>query len=129
MLLITYFNKIFFKKGGDNMITLAKAKEALEASEKKAQELGTKITTVIVDDHGSIIAVSRMDGAISISPRFALSKAFSSANLGTTTEMLAKYEGEGKPYVGLNTLFGVELTGIAGGFPVIIKEKVIGGVG
>ena len=111
------------------MITLEKAKQALEASERKAKELGVAVTTVIVDDHGSIIAVSRMDGAIPISPRFAMSKAYSSANLGTPTDTLAKYEGEGKPYFGFNTLFGGELTGIAGGFPVLLRGKLAGGVG
>ncbi len=111
------------------MISLSKAKKALEASEEKAKELGTMITTVIVDDHGSIIAVSRMDGAISISPRFAHSKAYTAANLGAPTDMLAKYEGEGKPYFGFNTLFGGELTGIAGGVPVMMGDKLVGAVG
>ena len=111
------------------MITLEKAKEALIASEKKATEIGTTVTTVIVDDHGSIIAVSRMDGALHISPKFAYTKAFTSTSLGAPTEALAQYEGEGKPYVGFNTLFGGELTGIAGGVPVKMHGKVVGGVG
>jgi uncharacterized protein GlcG (DUF336 family) len=111
------------------MITLAKAKEAIEASEKKAEELGVKVTTAIVDDHGSLIALSKMDGALHISPRFASAKAFTSANLGAPTEGLAGYEVEGKPYFGLNTLFGGELTAIAGGVPVTMHDKVIGGVG
>lgn len=116
-------------EGRCKMITLEKAKEALIASEKKAEELGTAVTTIIVDDHGSIIAVSRMDGAIHISPRFAYAKAFTSANLGAPTEALAKYEGEGQSYVGFNTLFGGELTGIAGGAPIKKQGKVVGGVG
>lgn len=111
------------------MITLAKAKEAIEASEKKAEELGVKVTTAIVDDHGSLIALSKMDGALNISPRFASAKAFTSANLGAPTEGLAGYEVEGKPYFGLNTLFGGELTAIAGGVPVMMHDKVVGGVG
>ena|SRR5712672_3072980 len=96
---------------------------------KKAKELGVAVTTVIVDDHGSMIAVSRMDGAIPISPRFALSKAFTSANLGSPTESLAQYAGEGKPYFEFNTLFGGELTAIAGGEPVLLHGKVVGGIG
>jgi uncharacterized protein GlcG (DUF336 family) len=110
-------------------MTLNQAKKAIEASEQKAAELGTAITTVVVDDHGSIIAVSRMDGAITISPRFAYAKAFTAANLGAPTDGLAQYDVEGKPYFGLNTLFGGELTTIAGGVPVTVNGKVVGGIG
>jgi uncharacterized protein GlcG (DUF336 family) len=111
------------------MISLQKAKEALVASEKKAEELGISVSTVIVDSQGSIIAVSRMDKAIPISPRFALSKAYTSANLGFPTGDLAKYSSEGKPYFGLNTLFGGEFDLLAGGLPVKISDKLVGGVG
>jgi uncharacterized protein GlcG (DUF336 family) len=111
------------------LITLDKAKKALEASEKKAKELGTIVTTVIVDEHGSIIAVSRMDGAIPISPRFAYCKAFSSAAFGMPTEGIGAYATEGKPYFGINTIFGGEITPIAGGIPVKIGNKLVGGVG
>lgn len=111
------------------MITLDKAKKALEASERKAKELGIAVTTVIVDDHGSIIATSRMDGAIPISPRFAYAKAFTSANLGMPTDAMEQYAAENKPYFGVNTLFGGELTTMAGGIPVKIGNKLVGAVG
>ena len=111
------------------MLNLNKAKKALEASEEKARQLNIAVTTVIVDSHGSIIAVSRMDGAIPISPRFAYAKAFTSASIGVPSEGLADYAKEGKPYFGINTLFGGELTAIAGGFPVKSGGKLAGGVG
>lgn len=111
------------------MITLTKAKKALEASEKKAQELSIAVSTVIVDGHGSIIAVSRMDGAIPISPKFAYTKAYTSASLGLPSEDLGAGAKEGKPYFGINTLFGGELTPMAGGIPVMIDKKLAGGVG
>jgi len=111
------------------MIHLEKAKRALEASEEKAKELNIRVSTVIVDDHGSIVASSRMDGAIPISPQFAYTKAFTSANLGFATKDLGPFTNENKPYFGINTLFGGELTTIAGGIPVVISEKLSGGVG
>ncbi|OGK25074.1 hypothetical protein A3A46_04040 [Candidatus Roizmanbacteria bacterium RIFCSPLOWO2_01_FULL_37_13] len=111
------------------MITLEKAKKALEGVEKKAKELGIAVTTVIVDEHGSIVVASRMDGAIPISPRFAYAKAFTSANLGMPSEGLLEYSAPGKPYFGVNTLFAGELTPMAGGLPVQMHGKLAGGVG
>ena len=111
------------------MLNLNKAKKALEASEEKARQLNIAVTTVVVDGHGSIIAASRMDGAIPISPRFAYAKAFTSASIGVPSEGLGDYAKEGKPYFVINTLFGGELTAIAGGVPVKSGGKLIGGVG
>jgi uncharacterized protein GlcG (DUF336 family) len=111
------------------MITLEKAKQALEASEKKAQELGVKVSTVVVDEHGSLIAATRMEDAFYISPKFALAKAFTAASLKMPSDALHPYTAENKPYFGLNTLFGGELTPIAGGIPVTSNGRVIGAVG
>lgn len=111
------------------MITLKKAKKALEASEAKAKEQGIAVTTVIVDSHGSIIASSRMDGAIPISPKFAYTKAYTSASIGVPSEGLGDFAKEGKPYFGINTLFGGELTPMAGGLPIMNDGKLVGGVG
>lgn len=101
----------------------------MEAAEKKAQELGVAVTIVIVDEHGSIVAANRMDNAIPISPRFAYSKAYTSASLGIDNHKLEAYEEQGKPYFGLSAIFGGELTSIAGGVPVMMGGKLAGGVG
>lgn len=60
---------------------------------------------------------------------FAYCKAFTSANLGMPSEGLGPYAGEGKPYFGVNTLFAGELTPMAGGLPVKMGGKLVGGVG
>lgn len=111
------------------MLTLEKAKKAIVASEKKAQELGIKVSTAVVDDHGVLVAFSRMDGALHISPKFSYSKAYTSAHLGLPSGDIAAYAQEGKPYYSINTAFGGELILIAGGLPIKEGEKVVGGVG
>lgn len=45
------------------------------------------------------------------------------------SEGLGPYACEGKPYFGVNTLFGGELTPMAGGLPVKMGNKLVGGVG
>jgi uncharacterized protein GlcG (DUF336 family) len=114
---------------GGFMLTLHQAKLALEAAEHKAREMGIAVSTVVVDTHGAIIAASRMDGAIPISPRFAYAKAFTSASVGFPSEGLAQYAGEGKPYFGITDVLGGELTPIAGGMPIMKEGKLVGGVG
>ena len=111
------------------MITLEKAQKALEAAEKKAKELGTAVTTTIVDEHGTLIAAGRMDGAIPVSPKFSYAKAYTSAVLGAPTADLAPFTVEGKPYFGCTCAFGGELMVIAGGLPVKDGGKIVGGVG
>lgn len=105
------------------------AKKALELSEKKAQELGIKITTVVVDEHGIVVALSRMEGAFHISPKFAFSKAHTAALLRMPSGNIAEYAREGKPYFSINTAFGGELITIPGGVPVEVDGEIIGGIG
>jgi len=70
-----------------------------------------------------------MDKAFYISPKYAYTKAYTSANLKLATGDIAPYTSEGKPYYGMGSLFGGELTTIAGGLPVTVNGRTIGGVG
>ncbi len=107
----------------------SKAKKAIEASESKAKDLGISVSTAIVDEYGDLVAFSRMEGAIKISPKFALAKAYTAGTIGMATADMAPYAVEGKPYYGMDALFGGELTTIAGGLPIKVGNKLVGGIG
>lgn len=111
------------------MISLENAKKALTAAETKAGSLSVAVAVVITDEHGVVIASSRMDGALVISHEFAIAKAYTSAALRMPTDAIAPFAVEGKPYHGFNTLFGGKMTSIAGGIPVMVDGKVVGAVG
>jgi uncharacterized protein GlcG (DUF336 family) len=108
---------------------LEKAQKIIKNVVAKAEEMKVKVSVAVVDEYGDLVAFERMDGALKISPRFALAKANTSASLGMPTSGLAEYAVTGKPYYGLNSIFSGELTTIAGGVPVKNGEKVIGAVG
>ncbi len=110
-------------------MTLNAALKAISMAEKKASELGVKVSIAVVDNSGITIASAKMDGSISISPEFAYTKAYTSASIGAPSKDLEGYAEEGKPYYGLNSIFGGKLTTIAGGQPVMIDGKLVGGVG
>ncbi len=105
------------------------AQKAIEAAIKKAQEIGIAVSVAIVDQYGDLVAFGRMKGAIKISPKFAITKAYTSGTLGIGTADMAAYAVEGKPYYGMTSLFGGELTTISGGLPIMQNGKLIGGVG
>lgn len=111
------------------LITLEEAKRAIEASEAKARELGVTVSTAVVDENGILVAFSRMDGALKVSPQFAHAKAYTAGSLGMATKDIAHFEVEGKPYHGLNDIFGGKFTTIAGGVPVLKDGKLAGGIG
>lgn len=105
------------------------ASKAVEEAIKKAEELGIAVSVAVVDQYGDLVAFGRMKGAIKISPKFAVAKAYTAGTIGMGTQDMAGYVAEGKPYFGLNTLFGGELTTIAGGVPIKRGEELIGGIG
>lgn len=111
------------------MISLNQANTMISAAIAKAIELGTAISVSVVDDGGNLIAFSRMDNAIKISQKFSHAKAYTSGSLGMPTEMIAPFAVDGKPYAGLHSLFGGELSTIAGGIPIMIEGKLAGGIG
>ncbi|MFA5828815.1 MAG: heme-binding protein [Candidatus Shapirobacteria bacterium] len=111
------------------MITLEKALKAINAAVKKADELKEKVTVTVVDNYGVMVASQKMDGALIISPKYAMAKAYTSAVLRLATADIAKYATPGQPYYGTTSAFDGELMVIAGGIPVSENDQVVGAIG
>ena len=60
-------------------ITLREAEKALKAAEVSAASLGVKVSIVVVDNRGDLVALYRMDGARHFTPDIARGKAMISA--------------------------------------------------
>lgn len=111
------------------MMTLDSALKAVGAAKMKAEELGVKVTIVVVDGAGEVVALHRMDGALTVSPTFATAKAFTAGTIGLPTAGIAEYAEPGKPYFGVNHLSGGKMTTIAGGQPLKEGGQLVGGIG
>ena len=71
-------------------LSLTDAHKVIEKANAKARQIGIKVTVAIVDEGGHLIALSRMDGAIPLSPQLAEAKAVGAAMFGRDGEALAK---------------------------------------
>lgn len=101
----------------------------IDAAIKKAEDLKEKITVVVTDSYGVMIAAQKMDGALVISPKFAQAKAYTSAVIGLSTADIGKYASPGQPFYGTTSAFEGEMMVIAGGIPIIENGKTMGAIG
>jgi uncharacterized protein GlcG (DUF336 family) len=118
-----------WKSGGlsyGSGLTLDTAKKMLEAGEKEAEKQGVPMSIAISDAGGNLIAFRRMDNAALFSIQIATDKAFSTVlgkmptgnfgNLYRTGELVPLF-------------FHERWITFPGGFPIIKKGMILGGIG
>jgi glc operon protein GlcG len=89
--------------------------------------LDNKITVAVVDAHGELLCYARKDGSALHAGVLAINKAYTAARDRQTTANLAAWaKSTGKD---MGYWADSKFTGIAGGVPVIIGGKVVGGIG
>jgi glc operon protein GlcG len=71
-------------------LSVTRARTIIDKAFIKAEQLGIKVTVAVVDDGGHLIALSRMDGAMPLSPQLAEAKAVGAAMFRRDGEALAK---------------------------------------
>jgi len=114
-------------------LELAEARLMVEAAIAKSEEIGVKETVCVVDEGGFPIALERMDGARITGPQIAWNKAFTAAGHKRSTHLFTT--APNGPALPGNEAFGIQLSfegrfaAFVGGFPIVIDDEVVGGIG
>ncbi len=109
------------------------ARAMIDAALHKAQEIGVLETICIVDDGGYPIAMDRMNGARITGPQIAWNKAFTAAGHKRSTHLFNTLPNgpalPGNEAFGIQWSFEGKFAVFVGGFPIVVDDMVIGGVG
>ena len=111
-------------------LSLDEATQVIGRAHAKAAELGVRVTVAVVDEGGLLIALSRMDGAIPLSPQIAEAKAVGAAMLNRDGAGLAELAKDRPGFFGVADRL-VRVPIVPGLGSVLIKRdgKVLGAVG
>jgi uncharacterized protein GlcG (DUF336 family) len=105
----------------------------LQAALRAAKELGVAQTACVVDEGGYPLALERMDGARVTGPQIAWNKAFTAAGHKRSTHLFNTPPSgpalPGNEAFGIQWSFDGKFAVFVGGFPVVVDDEVIGGVG
>jgi uncharacterized protein GlcG (DUF336 family) len=110
-------------------ITLAVARQIIEAGEAKAAEIGQPMNIAVVDAGGNLVAHVRMDNAWLGSVDIAINKAFTSRAFDISTKELADLSQPGKDFFGIQRADGGKVMTFAGGLPLKNETGIVGAVG
>ncbi|MCL6453294.1 MAG: heme-binding protein [Alicyclobacillus sp.] len=114
-------------------LELEEARLLIEAAKRKAEAIGVPETVAVVDQGGHLIALERMDGARITGPEIAIAKAFTAAGHRRSTHLFTRPPtGPALPNneaYGIALMFPGRFAVFVGGFPIVVDDAVIGGLG
>src|ERR1700744_4036899 len=114
-------------------LELAEARRMAAYAIRKAEEIGVLETVCIVDDGGFPLVLERMDQARVTGPQIAWTKAFTAAGHKRSTHLFN--ERPNGPALPGNEAFGIQwsfegkFAVFVGGFPIVVDDEVVGGLG
>ena len=104
------------------------AEKAVAAAAKKAAELNLRMCVAVCDESGDLKAFARMDGAPKLSIQISQDKAYTAASYSMPTHAWFDFIKNDPPL-----LHGIthtpRLIVFGGGFPIVMKGEMIGGIG
>jgi len=114
-------------------LDLEDARVMIGAARRRSEEIGVPETICIVDDGGYPVAMERMDGARVTGPQIAWNKAFTAATHKRSTHLFNTPPGgpalPGNEAFGIQWSFEGRFAVFVGGFPVVVDDAIVGGVG
>jgi uncharacterized protein GlcG (DUF336 family) len=109
--------------------TLDLAQELLAGVRAEAERRGVAMGAAVVDAGGNLVAALRMDGAQLVALPLAIDKAWTAVALDAPTETWAASTAPGGSDWGMATALGGRLVVFAGGLPVRLDGRAVGGIG
>ena len=114
-------------------LEMREARCMVAAAVAKATEIGVAETVCVSDDGGHPLLIERMDGARVTGPQIAWNKAFTAAGHRRSTHLFnAPPNGPALPgneAVGIQWSFEGRFAVFVGGFPIVVNDTVVGGIG
>lgn len=112
------------------LISLAEARVIIDGAVAFTRDQNLNMAVVVVDAAGNLVSADKMDGTTINNTRFAEGKAFASAILRQTTEVLANLAKE-RPdrYFGIMNMYPGKVYLVGGGVPLTVEGRLVGAVG
>lgn len=114
-------------------LELAEARHMIAAAIRKSAEIGVAETICVTDDGGHPLALERMDGARVTGPQIAWNKAFTAAGHKRSTHLFNQPPNgpalPGNEAFGIQWSFDGKFAVFVGGFPIVVDNEVVGGIG
>jgi len=111
------------------MDLLKLAKELADRVEAEAAKVKIPVSVCVMDIHGNIVLLHRMNGAPAFSMELSERKAYTSALVGLRTIETLPMVQPGQPLFPLATVAGGKYCAMGGGVPVKSEGAVIAGIG
>lgn len=105
------------------------ARVLLDGAQRKAADIGVPMCIAVVDESGTLIAFSRMDGGKIVGVSIAQDKAYTAAVARRPTHEYNELCVPGNLLFGIHTACDGRFTIVGGGLPVKIDDTVVGGIG
>ena len=108
-------------------MTLREAIACVDRGIARADELGLKLSFVVIDEYGQLVQLDRMDGAALMSPDIAEAKALTALNFKAPTSEVARMERE--TLKAMEQVVHFRILALAGGVPIFAGAELRGAIG